>query len=409
MNNSITPSLESIRSDGETALKPVPSWRLRSLQTRAEENLAQRDAFYRPELDILRFFAFLLVFMVHIASFSVEDLVAHQVPRKLAIVLSGLGRGGAYGVDVFFVLSAYLITQLLLREKEKYGTLHVKAFYIRRILRIWPLYYLFIPLVTLCPWLNPTHEFTWRYAVPFLLLVGNWSFVIYGWTTSLAVPLWSVSVEEQFYLLWAPLVARLSRRRIAITACAMICTANAVRWSVFLRHGTSLQLWANTFAHLDSFAGGILLAVFLRGKVPTIPIFARILMIVAGVSCFAVRGHFVTILETDQLGWYSTVLGYPLIAVSCTMIVWAFIGLPFRFRPLVYLGKISYGLYVYHMMCIFFADRILGAGHGLPRLVVRVALALGMTTLVSSLSYNLLEKPFLKLKNVVTFVPSREA
>ena len=113
----------------------------------------------------------------------------------------------------------------------------VKSFYIRRILRIWPLYYFLFPLAAFVPFLNPVHAFTLRYFLPFLLLSGNWSTIIFGPPLSAALPLWSVSVEEQFYLLWPPMVARLSRRNIVFTALGMILLANASRVVVLLLHG----------------------------------------------------------------------------------------------------------------------------------------------------------------------------
>jgi len=76
------------------------------------------------------------------------------------------------GVDVFFVLSAYLLTELLLRKKDATGSLNVRAFYLLRILRIWPLCYLFVALATLNPFLNPQHQFSLRYVLPFLTSDG---------------------------------------------------------------------------------------------------------------------------------------------------------------------------------------------------------------------------------------------
>ena len=171
-------------------------------------------SFYKPELDILRFFAFLGVFLVHsMEGYSIDFMVHHHIPLWAAKSGSSIVFAGMYGVDLFFVLSAYLITALLLREKDARGDLNVEAFYLRRILRIWPLYYLFIALAALIPFLNPHHYFSMRYVLPFVFLMGNWSFIIFGIQKTVAMPLWSISVEEQFYLFWPPLVARLSRRQ----------------------------------------------------------------------------------------------------------------------------------------------------------------------------------------------------
>ena len=92
------------------------------------------DSFYRPGLDILRVLAFVLVFLAH-------GLVRHlDKPTQLGAI----GRAGEFGVCIFFFLSSYLITELLLREKRDTGTILIPAFYVRRILRIWPLYFAMI-------------------------------------------------------------------------------------------------------------------------------------------------------------------------------------------------------------------------------------------------------------------------
>lgn len=98
----------------------------------------QRSRFYRAELDILRFTAFLLVFITH---------YPHYPDQPVLAALLGLGRDGLL---LFFVLSAYLITGLLLRERETTGKIHVPAFFLRRVLRIWPLYFLAIGLAFCC-------------------------------------------------------------------------------------------------------------------------------------------------------------------------------------------------------------------------------------------------------------------
>src|SRR5271163_828203 len=96
--------------------------------------------FYRPELDCLRFFAFFAVFVFHSPGGDAAYYAARHVPHPELV--AGAISGGRFGVDLFFLLSAYLITELLLREQERFGKLDVRKFYARRILRIWPLYFL---------------------------------------------------------------------------------------------------------------------------------------------------------------------------------------------------------------------------------------------------------------------------
>src|ERR1700756_2077047 len=106
----------------------------------------RQTRFYRPELDALRFFAFSAVFVDHMRLPQTEDYIAHHAPPMAAELINSALSAGIFGVPLFFLLSAFLITSLLLREKEETGTLRVRAFYLRRILRVWPLYFVFLAI-----------------------------------------------------------------------------------------------------------------------------------------------------------------------------------------------------------------------------------------------------------------------
>jgi peptidoglycan/LPS O-acetylase OafA/YrhL len=381
-----------------------------AITTRSADRAETTDharPFYRPELDALRFFAFLGVFAVHLLNYPVDSLPARHVPRPVATVLLGVVHGGSYGVDLFFVLSAYLITELLLREKQLTGQLHVVAFYARRSLRIWPLYYLAVLGASFIPLFNSHQEFPSQYLAPFLLFVGNWSLMIYGWPLTVATPLWSVSVEEQFYLFWAPMVARLTRRGIAWTAALLIGLANASRLYATVLHQGKGYIWASTFAHLDSIAAGILIALWLRDRSLALSTSMRALMITCGAACFFARGYFIVVPNGDQLSITGTLVGYPAIVLGCAAMLIAFIGLPVRSVSLRYLGKISYGLYVYHVPCLAVINRLFVATPGFGHVMVCLVLVFVMTVVVAALSYELFEKPFLKLKRRFTPIESR--
>jgi peptidoglycan/LPS O-acetylase OafA/YrhL len=363
-------------------------------------------SFYKPELDVLRFFAFFSVFVFHIADYPTAFLVQHHFPPRLAVVWLSFVHAGMYGVDLFFLLSAYLITELLLREKESMGRLDIGAFYLRRILRIWPLYYLFIAMAFLVPALNPNHLFSVKYLLAFLFLMGNWSFIGYGIVNSVVIPLWSVSVEEQFYLLWPPLVARLSRCQIIAAAIVMIFLANSARIVTVLMHQILPQAWMNSFAHLDSIAAGILIATLWRGRTMKIGYSARALMLLAGAGCLAVVAHFVE-LDGQLLpgGW---LIGSPMVPLACTAILLSFFDLPIHIAVLRYLGKISYGLYVFHFAGIWVVDRMLpGGGAGAAHAAIRFVAALLTTIAMAMVSYKFVETPFLNLKKRFTYVKSR--
>lgn len=363
-------------------------------------------SFYRPELDALRFFAFFAVFVFHTVRYSVDHLVQHGVPQWAAQSGLALITAGMYGVDLFFVLSAYLITELLLREKDARGALNVRAFYMRRLLRIWPLYYFFIALVVLIPFLNPNHTFGLRYTLAFLILMSNWSLIVWGRPYSVAGPLWSVAVEEQFYLFWPPLVARLSRRQILFAAVTMIGVANFARAVAVATRVSRENWWLNTFAHLDSIAAGILLAVLLGGRRFSLKYGSRMMLISAALSCLIARAHFEVF--TGRLPVVGTLIGDPAVALACASLLLGFIYLPLRSLVLQYLGKISYGLYVYHVTALWIFDKLLFKGQtGPAHAFMRFGCALGLTIAISAMSYRLLEKPFLNLKRRFTYVASR--
>ena len=122
---------------------------------------AEAARFYVPELDSLRFFAFLAVFICHLS---------HELGGSLVITNTG-----TFGVDLFFTLSAYLITELLMREKERFGRVDVKSFYVRRILRIWPLYLGFLATVFIIVKLHPVPRVTDIYLITYMVFLGNFA------------------------------------------------------------------------------------------------------------------------------------------------------------------------------------------------------------------------------------------
>ena len=147
------------------------------------------------------------------------------VPLFLARIVAGIGATGAFGVSLFFVLSSYLITELLLREKDLMGTLDIRSFYIRRILRIWPLYFAFLALAVALQWIVPGQHVTWRAGVWFSFLAGNWFIVFHGFPSSVIFPLWSVSIEEQFYITWPAVVRKVSETGMLIFAGLLLVVA----------------------------------------------------------------------------------------------------------------------------------------------------------------------------------------
>ncbi len=363
---------------------------------------------YHPELDQLRFFAFLMVFLHHAFPHQPEFWTMLGVPGPIAQVLSGIGATGAFGVSLFFVLSSYLITELLLREKELMGTLDVKSFYVRRILRIWPLYFFFLALAVAMTWLVPGQHIGWRAGLAFSALAGNWYIVLVGFPSSVIFPLWSVSIEEQFYLTWPLVVRRVTQSAMVWIAGGLLAVATATRLYLGAHHGLEGEIWCNTLVQLDPIAAGILIAVLLRGVVPRLSALARAAMTVGGIACLASAALYFGI-KNDPITTARIVLGYPMVALGGVLLLLAVLrdeGAPSR--VLVYLGRISYGLYVFHVLGLLISDyTVHDQTASLGRYAVRVGVALAVTVALAAASYRWLETPFLRLKLRFTHVLSR--
>lgn len=333
---------------------------------------------YRPELDLLRFGAFLLVFLHHALPHSSAD---YRIPGQAAMLLAGIARAGALGVDLFFALSAYLITQLLLREQRSRGAIDIRAFYIRRILRIWPLYYFALLILVPAISMLPEEHMPWKYSLAFGLFAGNWACAAWGYPPSSFALLWSVSIEEQFYIAWPWLVRRgeIQLRRIAY---GMLVIATATRVVLVVHDVHHPGIWCNTLARLDPIAGGALLACFLNGALPQHSAFSRILWIGLGVILLIGAGSL-----GGNEGW-PVLITYPLATCASVAVIFGTLGSRVRAGTYLglgsYLGKISYGLYVFHAAAI--------------RVTPSPLIALPLTIGIAALSYRCLESPFLRLK-----------
>ena len=163
-----------------------------SAGTAADTQGSKSRSFYRKELDVLRFLAFSAVFFHHIG-FTRAFIIDNRWIRAVQ-------EAGAFGVCLFFVLSAYLITELLWKERDKTGSIHLQSFYLRRILRIWPLYYACIVLYVIMEHIFPVFAVPPHRIIAMALLGGNWYCAFFGWGNLALDLMWSIAVEEQFYL-----------------------------------------------------------------------------------------------------------------------------------------------------------------------------------------------------------------
>jgi len=379
------------------------------------ENPSQRapaPGAHVPALDGLRGVAVLLVLAFHFAHIDGEGGAVERA-------LLGATRAGWAGVDLFFVLSGFLITGILLDARGGRG--YFRAFYLRRVLRIFPLYYaylavLFFVLPAFFPLIDVRREtqgWLWTY-------LGNVLFAREGGfhASPFTGHFWSLAVEEQFYLLWPLLVWWLPRRRLAAVCLGLVAGAFALRFAIHRTTFNATAAYVLTPARMDALAVGALVAIALR-EPAWWPRVRRLAPWVLGLSAAAVAAVWV-----GQGGLFG---GDPVVQV------WAFGPLAAGFGAVLVLavgagsaaplsralgrpalrtaGKYSYGLYVLHYP-IFLAleaagitSAVLAArlGGRLAGIAAFAAIAGAVTFAGAFLSWHGLEKRFLRWKDLVPY------
>lgn len=367
-------------------------------------------------LDGLRFFAFFAVF-VHHASIS---LGYNNSSVKYNYVKENLLRNGDLGVSFFFVLSGFLITHLLLKEKEMNQKINIPNFYMRRVLRIWPIYFLvvaiclvFLPMlknhlpVSFPIGVSVNHINPWLY----LGFAGNFDYLINGISNVLIGVLWSVSVEEQFYLFWPLVLAFIPRKYLMHAFLLVICSSIAFRY--FYANGKVMIIKFHSLSSMSDLATGAVIALLatkenfiLRFK--NTPRLVIILVYLVGFAIIPAR------LYIWKFGIHYTLVSSFLPIVFS--LFFAFIIMEQNYAEHSFykisnskfissLGKYTYGMYCYHMIVFFsilFLLHYSGANvFGMSALgfLSVVITSLFTTILVSVLSYHYFEMIFLKLKN----------
>ena len=338
---------------------------------------------------------------------------------SLSLSMIGITAGGifglaAYGVTAFFALSGFLITYLLIEEKETHNDISVKKFYIRRVLRIWPLYFGYMAIAILVDvFVLNAHNFSSIGFYVFFFPNIPFSYELVGLTTVVSIPLlghfWSLGVEEQFYAFY-PWIVKIFKNLLLALIGMFILVLVIKGFSKYLSYKTGNPFWYSWAdnTRFDAMAlGGIGAWVFKNKTSLVIQIVnSKILQIVFAlvlIMVFTNRlllpntiSHMVVAGVTVLAIYYAHLFNRPLINV--------------RNRYIDYLGKISFGIYVYHPLIIALSALIVAKfGISAP---IKVALffffVVIFTILLASLSYRYFEKYFLKLKYNYAVVKSKD-
>lgn len=350
---------------------------------------------YLPGLHGLRFFAAFSVFYSHLEQgkgwMGYGELLGFPLAPGL----------GSDGVTFFFVLSGFLITYLLLIEQQTTGTINVPNFYKRRLLRIWPLYYGFTLLVFLIlphipflrfPVLDMAIEEDWWTKFGLFLLMSPHVAITLLRHPGVGGPLWSVGVEEYFYLVWPHLIKRL-RNVLPWVFVVVILTPFLFRVS-----GSELQRTFFTWARFDCMGiGGLGAWLYFHHEKSLQFVFS----VPAQLIAYSMAGiHIFNRVPYDKFGVWVYSLVYLTILMNVALNPKSFFKLENRFFR--YMGEISYGFYVFHWLVIVICTNTLvamgGIEHAFTRSVVLFASTFTLTTALASLSYFLWERRFLRLK-----------
>jgi peptidoglycan/LPS O-acetylase OafA/YrhL len=360
--------------------------------------------FYQPELDGLRFYAFLGVFVYH--TLPSQAVFYRRLHLPLPELWGAIAKSGAAGVDLFFALSAFLITSLLLRERQETGRISLRLFYLRRILRIWPLYFVVLALGVVLAHTMPGQLLPGYYIAGYLLFIGNWVSAAFGHPQSICSPLWTVSIEEQFYLVWPALMKRLERRGMMIAGMLTFVLATLSQIGIVLAGLSGGYIYYGSASRCDSLALGILLALFAH-RLPRLTSRRRWLLVGAGLLGWIAASAWLV----DQPGPVSMrmVLGRLIVSLASAAILYGCLysrNPLVRSRWVVQLGKRSYGLYMLHLTGILMLQSLLRPVWGWQLLATK-SLGLVMTVLLAFASYRWVESPFLRLKDHFATVLSR--
>ena len=367
-------------------------------------------------LDGLRFISITFVVLLHLFTFKSNfgyDTFYYPILETI---------GGVYGVQFFFIISGFLLTYLLLKEVQQKGAINLKAFYLRRVLRIWPAYYLLVVIALLLVLKLPffrvpgiTDAYISNHPDKsnlFYLLFLPHIAPYQNSTAPFVHHTYTIGIEEQFYLLWGALFF-FFRKHIAsifIFILVTILLMNIIHETLFeyasARDGTShliilikKALFYVKYSKISTFTIGSLFGYAYFKEKNWVQYFRQKV-----VQVFVYLVIILSIIFNVQVPYFH--YEYVGLSIACLILIATFKQesvIIYNSRWLSYLGKISYGIYLFHIFAIFFAIKLLQDIFQLPidnlwQLILLCFLTLSISVFLGWLSYTYFEKFFLKLK-----------
>ncbi|NQY11950.1 MAG: acyltransferase [Flavobacteriales bacterium] len=349
-------------------------------------------------LDTLRFFAFFLVFWMHAFSVSFSNISSDDFIQS---IIDKIMYTGPIGVHLFFVLSGFLITHLMVSEEKVSGKFNLWHFYLRRVLRIWPLYYLVMILgIFVLPSFVNTFTFDGS-IIKNLLFWNNFDSTHHAINVGVA---WSVAIEEQFYLVWPLVFLLLKNKKALILGCFTLFIL-----SVLFIINNPIESNYHTFGNVTYLMSGCIGALlFSEYKVQfenSVVAKSKALPILIIVTVFFV---LIPIINNDLL-----ILSVVFLPICYMNIIFNLvINNSEKVSFFSKLGKYTYGMYLYHITVIILVrivfDKLNADYFNDPLVNILVSLiSLAITIVISIFSYNYFEKYFLKIKSKFSPVKTR--
>ncbi len=356
-----------------------------------------KNTTYFPNLNGLRFIAAFMVIIHHIESMK-STFKWQNINDNQTIFLLG-----KLGVILFFVLSGFLITYLLLNEEKLKGSINVKHFYLRRICRIWPLYFLIILLsLVVFPHFESLNFRTSDYMlfydsigakiVLFIFFLPNLLLVRFG-VMPYASQTWSIGVEEQFYLLWPWLIKWFKNKILMVVMVFVVYhILNFIVFNVSQIPYSQLLQGFFQFFNIDCMAIGAFFGIVLHQNRK------KLLQVICNTYLF----YFIAIIALSLIikGYNFPLFNYQIYALLFGICIINLATMKATFlehKWLNYLGKISYGLYMYHIIAIGIT-LVLLEKINLTSSLALYPISIAFTILLSAISYKYFETYFLKLK-----------
>jgi peptidoglycan/LPS O-acetylase OafA/YrhL len=356
-----------------------------------------REPSRMPELDGIRGIAIILTLLFHGFTLSMRNEIWTGLPHWVELAT----RPGWMGVDLFFVLSGFLITRILLGSVGKPH--YFRNFYARRALRILPLYYLILILI------GVSYKASGSYVAICAFYLANMA-PIFG-IPILYSPLWSLSVEEHFYLLWPWAISRLKPNRIWLLPAGILVIEPILRGIAFF-HGW--DFYSYSWFRFDGLAAGALLAFFVKSDR-----YSRERLYLVGLLCFG--GGTIVDAAITPGGMTGEAFLFTASALFCSAVIAAVLSGKLRSlsnfmrtRWLTKCGELSYCLYIVHVLIFYGWDSILGKYPSplvnqvgrFGTLCLRALAVYAISIVVAELSGRYFEGPLLRLKQ---FFPSSPA